>query len=96
MVTMKMSFRITNQIREFVNNVMLGEPRMNACRDGMNVFYVRRDPRNMLNIIHYQIKRLLQEGAFVRAAVYNNRKLDLSHANLSVEKFEKFEKFKFE
>ena len=64
MVTMKMSFRITNQIREFVNNVMLGEPRMNACRDGMKVFYIRRDPRNMLNIVHYQIKRLLQEGAF--------------------------------
>lgn len=64
LVTMKMSFRITNQIREFVNNVMLGEPRMNACREGMKVFYVRRDPRNMLNIVHYQIKRLLQEGAF--------------------------------
>lgn len=64
LVTMKMSFRITNQIREFVNNVMLGESRMNACKDGMNVCYIRRDSRNMLNIIHYQIKRLLQEGAF--------------------------------
>lgn len=64
LVTMKMSFRITNQIREFVNNVMLGESRMNACRDGMNVCYIRRDSRNMLNIINYQIKRLLQEGAF--------------------------------
>lgn len=34
------------------------------------------------------VRRLLQEGAFVRAAVYNNRKLDLSHPNLSVEKFD--------
>ena len=31
--TMKMSYRITNQIRHFVNNVLIGKDRMNSCRD---------------------------------------------------------------
>lgn len=60
--TLKMSYRITNQMASFVNHDMLGEHRMNACRNGCAVVYIRR-PRHQINqIVLYQIKRLLSEG----------------------------------
>ena len=49
--TMKMSFRITNQICSFVNDVMLGEDRMNACRDDQEVVYIRNTRDNIQKII---------------------------------------------
>jgi len=60
--TLQMSYRITNQMAQFVNRDMLGEPRMRACRNGCPVVYIRR-PRHQINqIVLYQIKRLLAEG----------------------------------
>ena len=35
---------------------------------------------------HSAIKRLLDEGAYVRATVYNNRNLDIHHKNLEIVK----------
>ena len=60
--TMKMSFRITNQICSFVNDVMLGEPRMQACRDDQSVTYIRQSRMNIHNIIIAEIYKLFDKG----------------------------------
>lgn len=62
-MTMKMSFRITDQMRHFVNQVMLGEERMNSCREGPQVQYIRNSYSNMMNVVKFEINRLLSEGA---------------------------------
>ena len=59
---LKTSYRITNQMASFVNNDMLGENRLIACREGLPVIYVRRPKSQIENIVIYQIKRLLDEG----------------------------------
>ena len=59
---LKTSYRITNQMASFVNNDMLGEDRLIACRDGGPVVYIRRPKNQIENIVIYQIKRLLDEG----------------------------------
>lgn len=60
--TMKMSFRITNQMRSFVNNVMLGGPRMNSCRDAENVVYIRNSRYNLCKVVFAEITRLMEQG----------------------------------
>jgi len=60
--TMKMSYRITNQISSFVNNVMLGEPRMEACRDDVKVQYIRNSRYNIERIVCAEINKLFDEG----------------------------------
>lgn len=62
MCTMKMSYRITNQIRHFVNNVLLGEERMNSCRDDVPVQYIRNTRYNTEKIIYAEIIRLFELG----------------------------------
>jgi hypothetical protein len=60
--SLKTSYRITNQMSSFVNNVMLGEYRMNACREGAPVIYIRNTRFNLERIIIHHIKRILDEG----------------------------------
>jgi len=60
--SLKTSYRITNQMSSFVNNVMLGEYRMNACREGAPVIYIRNTRFNIERIIIHHIKRILDEG----------------------------------
>lgn len=60
--SLKTSYRITNQMSSFVNNVMLGEPRMNACREGSPVIYIRNKGFRLESIIIHHIKRILNEG----------------------------------
>lgn len=60
--SLKTSYRITNQMSSFVNNVMLGEPRMNACREGSPVIYIRNIRHHLENIIIHHIKKILNEG----------------------------------
>jgi len=61
--TMQMSFRITNQMCSFVNDVLLGEPRMKACRDDQRVVYIRQTRNNLLNIVCAEINKLFEQGA---------------------------------
>jgi hypothetical protein len=61
--TMKMSFRITNQMCSFVNDIMLGEPRMKACRDGPSILYIRYPMYDALKVIYGEILRLFEKGA---------------------------------
>jgi hypothetical protein len=59
--TLNMSYRITNQMADFVNEVMLGETRIQACREGPTVFYARKRSQTIYTMIVYMIKELLAE-----------------------------------
>lgn len=60
--SLQTSYRITNQMANFVNRDMLGEERIRACREGCPVTYIRR-PRYLLEkIAVYLIKQLLDQG----------------------------------
>ena len=60
--TMKTSYRITNQMCSFVNKVLLGENRMSACRDGVNVQYIRNTSSNIQRIVCVEIYKLFEMG----------------------------------
>jgi hypothetical protein len=57
-----MSYRITNQMAEYINTSMLTKKRLNACRDGEQVQYIRNNIYTMERIVVNIIKRLLDEG----------------------------------
>ena len=61
--TMKMSYRITDQICAFVNDVMIGQQRMNSCRSDEPVKYVRNSRTNLEKTVVFEINRLLAAGA---------------------------------
>jgi nucleoside-triphosphatase THEP1 len=59
--TLKTSYRITNQMAAFINNAMLAETRLLACRQGnINVTYVRNHQRNLENFVIFTINQLLR------------------------------------
>jgi hypothetical protein len=57
-----MSYRITQQMADFVNDVMLGDHRLNACKSGSPVQYIRHSQFHSITIIKSRIARLLDEG----------------------------------
>jgi len=59
---MRMSYRITNQIKHFVNDTMLGENRMDSCREGEPVKYIRNSRYILEKTVIYEIKCLLDHG----------------------------------
>ena len=61
--TLKMSYRITNQMADFVNNVMLGEKRLYACREGSPVVYLRRSHHNAEIFVVHKILNLIKTGS---------------------------------
>lgn len=61
--TMKMSYRITNPMCEFINNVMLGENRLEACRHGEPVKYIRNSRTNIEKMVIFEVTTLLENGA---------------------------------
>jgi hypothetical protein len=60
--SLKMSYRITDPMAEFVNNVMLGENRLLSCKEGCKVVYIRNSYNQLLYGILYIIIKLLKEG----------------------------------
>ena len=86
--TLNLSYRVTNQMASFINEVMLGENRLRACRDGVPVYYLRNSRSNIEKIVIYHIKRILAEGDLpsdifvlgpsVRGTMSNIRKLENS------------------
>lgn len=60
---LQMSYRITKQMANFVNNVMLGETRMFSCKDGEPVYYYRQSRYFTEKFVISQIKNLLTSGA---------------------------------
>ena len=62
--TLRMSYRITNEMSYFVNNAMLGHERLLACRSGPKVMYIRKDRYNMETSVVAIITQLIeQDGA---------------------------------
>lgn len=61
--TLRTSYRITTPMAEFVNNVMLGEDRMEACRDGCPVMYIHYNKFNLENKLIFEINNLIENGA---------------------------------
>jgi len=61
--SMKMSYRITDEICAFVNNVMIGQHRMNSCRSDETVKYVRNSRTNLEKSVIFEVNRLLAQGA---------------------------------
>ena len=61
--SLSMSYRITQPIADFVNNVLLGEQRMYACRNGEPVQYYRQSRMNTERFVISQITQLLENGA---------------------------------
>jgi len=80
--TLRMSYRVTNQMANFVNHVMLGEERLQACRDGAPVTYIRNTRDNIEKTVVYHIRRLIAEGEspsdfFVLGASVKGSKSDI-------------------
>ena len=57
------SYRVTNQIAKFVNNVMLGDTRILAQKEGPPVIFIRHtNPYDCAKIIAYKLTELIQSG----------------------------------
>lgn len=57
------SYRITEPMSYFVNDVMLGETRLIAHKQGIPVYYIRRPIYQISLIVIYQIKKLISENS---------------------------------
>jgi hypothetical protein len=55
------SYRITDTMADFVNQAMLGENRLIACKSGIPVYYIRRPIHQISMIVIYHIKKLISE-----------------------------------
>jgi hypothetical protein len=60
--TLNTSYRITNPMADFVNQVMLDETRLLACKSGPPVRYIRREPFFLGGFVITNIKRLIAES----------------------------------
>lgn len=58
--TLRTSYRITNAMSHFVNDILLGENKMSACREGSPVVYIHNNCHNMINKIIFEIKNLME------------------------------------
>jgi hypothetical protein len=92
--TMRMSYRITNQMCQFVNQVLLGDDRMMACKDGAKVLYACNSTMNLERIVFGEITKLLEQGvnpsdifvlgASVKGVNSNIRKLENALAERNI------------
>jgi hypothetical protein len=60
--SLKMSYRITNQMADFVNQLMLGEERLEACKEGEPVLYIRNKKFFLQKTVVYHILELRKAG----------------------------------
>jgi hypothetical protein len=67
------SYRITHQISDFINDVMIGENRISACKSGEPVMYIRNSRSNIEKVVVYTIKRLISEGVEPSDAYWGRR-----------------------
>jgi hypothetical protein len=57
------SYRVTNSISKFVNNVMLGESRIQAQKKGENIYYIRHtNPFDCAKIIAFKLSEQILAG----------------------------------
>lgn len=67
---LKTSYRITNQMADFVNEVMLPEKRLYACRNGEPVCYIRRKIHELQRIVVNTIQDLLKNNNVKPADIF--------------------------
>ena len=60
--TLKMSYRITQPMADFVNEAMLGEHRLLACKEGEPVIYIRDSMYRLQNSVVFYIRALIAKG----------------------------------
>lgn len=60
--TLNTSYRITYTMAAFVNEVLLGQVRLEACKTGEPVVYIRNSRRNLEIVVLSQIYALLNAG----------------------------------
>ena len=60
--TLRTSYRITDQMAQFVNNVMLGETRLIATKHDDPVIYITNSRHNVENTVVFHIRQLLDSG----------------------------------
>jgi hypothetical protein len=60
--TMKMSYRITTPMCNFINVSLLNENRMEACKDGQPVVYASYSSRNLERLVLGEIYKILENG----------------------------------
>ena len=60
--SLRMSYRITDQMSRFVNEAMFGKQMMLSCRSGEPVTYIRNSRHNIEKTVVYTIKELLDNG----------------------------------
>jgi len=60
--TLKMSYRITQPMADFVNEAMLGEHRLLACKEGEPVIYIRDSMYRLQNSVVFYIRTLIAKG----------------------------------
>jgi hypothetical protein len=60
--TLKMSYRVTQPMADFVNEIMLGETRLLACREGEPVYYIRNSRKNIEKIVIIEIMKIIDQG----------------------------------
>jgi hypothetical protein len=60
--TLKISYRITKPMADFVNKVMLGEDRVEACKEGRPILYIRNSKYFLQRTIVYNILELIKLG----------------------------------
>jgi hypothetical protein len=60
--SLKTSYRITNQMADFVNHVMLGENRLEACKEGDPVLYIRNKKFFLQKTVVYHILEMKKAG----------------------------------
>ena len=60
--TLKMSYRITQQMANFVNEAMLGEDRLLACKQDDPVVYIRDSMYRLQNSVVFYIRKLIEKG----------------------------------
>lgn len=60
--TLRTSYRITNQMGSFINNVLLGEHLMLTNRSGEPVSYICNTRANIRNKVYHTIKTLIEKG----------------------------------
>lgn len=59
---LQMSYRITNQMGDFVNKTMMGRNLLLACRDGDPVHYISNSRSNLEKIVVATVRDLLETG----------------------------------
>ena len=67
---LKTSYRITNQMASFVNDVLLAETRLYACREGDRVCYIRRRIHELERMVVTTIRDLIMNHGAKPADIF--------------------------